>query len=344
MWYIHDDQSALGTDPYIVITDTSGPAVNDYDTAPNGGAPKFLKVGMVTATAGEIYVAGYLWWDNATQTGYGKWFQQYIATYDDADFAYDFRGGEETMILASRRASDWDYVVVDDVVGDTNLLEAATAVGTVQSGVSAGSSVVLQLDTGEAANFTADKYYFLFDFDGHSWCNYVKVESVDAGTDQITVDNINHDFPSGAVISSYAHRYYVYGTGNRNVTDWSCYGCSMPYYSEYGNEMEASGMLMGRTGFEYLSNILNRGDPEDEGYYYCMRPVLYEYHIPNYSSYNDGSSNRSYGVAKNIYVSADTGLSQMLDYRTISSVDWLCLVTAVGSHFAYLIRNTEATS
>jgi hypothetical protein len=354
-WYIHDDQSSLGTDPYIVISDASSPSVNSYNTGKSGGAPKFIRILLPTTTAGHVEINSYLWWDNTTQTGYGLWSGTFLETYDDADFVYDFRGGDECMIIQTRLGTDWDTFVLDDFVGDSNLLEAATAVGVMQSGVSAGSSVVLQLDTGEAANFTADNYYYIFDMDGHSWVEYCQVTNVSIGADQITVDAIGYDFPSGAVIGAFPHRYYM-ACNNLSLSgsfNYSNRQSKLPYCSsdESGYVFhDQSGLIYGRFTPTRALGYLLCMDPGDDGVYAVQRPGIAESYRENTNSYASTDQNRGYGVTKNVYLTSLGSMARGQDGRVISSENWLYFqkesdVFSGGSGaIAVLFRDTESTS
>ena len=349
-WYIHDDQSALGTNPYIVVTDTSSPSVNDYNTAPNGGAPKFLKIGYVTSEAGFIRIQAYLWWNNSTQTGYGLWAGYRLSTVDAGEFTYDFRGGGEQMIVQSRIGTSYDTFVMDDFVGDTNLLEASSVIGTLQSGVTAGNSVTLQLDTGEASNFTADKYYYLCCMNGHSWVDYVKCTAVNAGSDQITVDAVDQNFPSGAIIGAYPHRYYCASDGWQDTNDLCEELSRLPYCSYHGSSSYAfhdqSGSIVGCFKADYNSTALSAMNPDDEGRYGVQRPGIVEYTQNNYES--TAGQNRRYGVMKNVYMTAKSTMVSGQDGITINSKNYLYfrrfsnLVYAASNYSLFL--DTESTS
>lgn len=364
-WYIHDDQSTLGTNPYIVICDTAAPVVNDYNTGPSGGPPKFLKIGYVNTEAATIRIQCYMWWDNATQTGYGLWDGHFLRTYDAADFVYAFRGGAECMIIQTRRGTTWDIFVFDEWEGDTNLVEGTTAIGTLQSGVTAGSSVVLQLDTGEAANFTADKYYYLYDFDGHSWVAYRKVTAVDAVLDQITIDTADYNWPAGSVIGAYPHRWYTAGnqlennSGTTGIYDFNYYVSrysKLPYCSSAGTAYSfsnQSGPIYGACGADFMWKTIDSMNADDYGNRTVQRPLLYEFFRENDSitTTREASMNRAYGVAKNLYVGTTSGMAQMQDGRTINGKNYIYARTTSSffSESAYttaavLILDTEATS
>jgi hypothetical protein len=341
---------------FVVVCDTASPNVNDYNTGPGGNAPKFLKVGYLTTEAAYIRVSGYLWWDNINHEGQGLWAGYRVATYDAADFAYDVRGGAEQMIIQARLGTAWSHVMIDDFTGDTNFLEAANKVGVLQSGVTAGSSVVLPLASGQELNFTVNKYYYIYDFNRHTWVDYFKVTSVDTGAHTITGDAIGKNFPSGAVISPYTHRYYMYGSnGGDGYSTWSYELCTIglqviPYFSSIDKNYivhNQGGFICGAVSFSCMSTLINTAIPNDEGFYACQKASISEYARANDGSYYTykTSMNRPYGVAKNLYETYISSMAQMLDYRTINGSDWLYLkLSPADNNIIFLCLNTPATS
>lgn len=353
---------------FIVVCDTASPSVNDYNTGPNGNAPKFLKLSYITGEAGYVRMNAFLWWDSTLHRGEGGFSGHRVATYDDADFAYDFRGGEECFGLFARLGSSWTYCIIDEWTGISTLVEASTKVGILQSAATAGTSVVLQLDTGQAANFTEGKYYYILDFNTASYPysrnDYVQVTNVNLGSDQITVDQIYYSHTIGALIAAYPHRYFV--IGNNYPTSGSYTYCSQDYASGYiyryfaapYTSRYAIGYRPMRTqGYSYSQSfyitgwpfIYDTGDPDDEGYYYCMKPVIREQTNSEVSNSTTGQ-NRVYGTANNLLITAKGNMAEMLDYRTLSSIDYLFFgnltYSDAGSsqYIAWMIRNTEVTT
>jgi hypothetical protein len=347
---------------YIIVTDTLSPSVNDYNTSPSGGAPKFLKVGYFSELAGHVVVKAMAWWDVPTKFPRGFWAGYYITTYDAADFAYSFRGGAEQMLIMARTGTNWDYFMIDDFVGDTNFLEDDTHVGVVQSGLTAGSSVVIQLDTGEAANFTLNQYYYIYDFNGHTWVNYAKCTDVNLVADQITVNTLTLNFPTGSVIASYPIRQYVRanhpGASGDYNTNWNNDGGSysylrtIPFVSAadgYQFHNQISGPISGTFYPGVLTFNLDALNPDDHNIYACMYPIIREYHRHNSSNPAlTTGCNRAYGVCKNMLITRKNTLAQMLDYKTLDGVNWLFFCTpdpggeALGSSYAYMCRDTSS--
>lgn len=347
----------------MIFCNTVGAAANDIATGPDSGPPKFVRISMQTEEAAYINIQFLMWHDTTTFTSYGYWFGQRLSTYDDADFAYDVRGGDEGFLFSTRLGSTWYSVGMDTFVGDLNLVEGTDKVGVVQSGATAGSSVVLQLDTGEATNFTADKYYYLMDFDGLTRVEYVKVTSVDTGTDQITIETLQQNAAAGSIIGSYIHRWVGFGDGyklsvplpNINTSSSSALPYStIPYcsvsddaytfHNQYGGIYSSIGIDAARY---YLSTL----DPDDENNYAVMRPGVYEIGRNNDATINYNTDvNRAYGVMKNLYLIYITTLSSYLDGKTIGGSNYLfiqlenAMFRNGSASYSVLFLDTESTS
>lgn len=347
----------------MIFCNTVGAAANDIDTGPDSGPPKFIRIAMETAQAGYVNVHFLMWHDTTTHTSHGIWYGQRVATYDDADFAYDVRGGDECFLFSTRLGTTWYSVGMDAFVGDSNLLEGTDKVGVIQSGASAGSSVVLQLDTGEAANFTADNYYYILDFDGTTDAQYVKVESVDTGTDQITIETLYIDVAAGAIIGAYIHRWVGFGDGSIGAfwynfcTYYSgLYNRStIPYLSAKGstyvmaNQNYSSG-ITGCVGLDAAREYLERMAPDDKSNNAVMRPGIYEYNRHNSGTSMTTDMNRAYGILKNVYIIYHTTLASFLDGKTIGGNNYLytqdeiAMFTDAQNSFGVLFLDTESTS
>jgi len=340
---------------FIVVSDTNAAPVNSYNSGPGGNAPKYIRFGYYVSNAGYINIHGLLYWDTTLRMGRAYWTGREILTYDAADFVYSFRGGAEQMMIATRTGTTWHYMIIDDWIGDPNLVEAASKIGVLQSGISAGSNVTCQLAVGEALNFTANNYYFIFDFTtttvgvAPSQVDYVKIASVDIVNDRIVINTLTNNFNSGAIISPYAHRFYSKGVSrNVNVSngsgifydDVNSYGSNakIPYYSTFGGVVysgQSSGLLQASCNGDYLSSIISRMAPDDMGRYAAQRPVLTE----NITSGLSGGPNRSYGIMKNLYVSTPGTALAWSDYRVIGGRQWLY----VGNYgFEVFTLNTES--
>lgn len=346
----------------MIFCNTVGAAANDIDTGPDSGPPKFIRISMHTEEAGYVNVQFLMWHDTTTFTSYGYWFGQRLSTYDDADFAYDVRGGDEAFLFSTRLGSTWYSTGMDTFVGDANLVEGTDKVGVLQSGASAGSSVVLQLDIGEATNFTADKYYYLMDFDGTTRVEYVKVESVDTGTDQITVETLQENISAGAIIGSYIHRWVGFGDGQVSsglpnlcgILNFANSKSTIPYCSASDDGYtfhNQSGRICSGIGLDVARYYLSALDPDDEGNYAVMRPGVYEDERNNDINASIVTDmNRAYGVLKNTYLIYITTLASYLDGKAIGGSNYLFiqLENAMFGNglatYSVLFLDTESTS
>jgi hypothetical protein len=351
--------SSIGVEKYIVFCDTAAPTVNDISTGPASGAPKFVKAAMQNDEAGYVRIYYYLWWDTTAQTGYGLWCGYRINTSDDADFAYDFRGGAETMIIQSRIGTSWKCAGVSEFTGDAELLEGVDKFGILQSGITAGSSVVLQLDTGEAANFTVNNYYFIFDFDGHSWVNCVKVTAVDTGTDQVTIDAATYNFPTGAVIAAYAHRYVAFGNGSAssigNIVNYNQGVLSkIPYINAANNSYVFHNQNTSIRGSCYgavCNQFLDRVVPNRKGNWGTEDIYIVENRFENSEYQNETTGAReAYGVIKNVIATNVGTMAAGQDGRTDGGLEYLYTLTLNNvfswgsSSYASLFLNSTSTS
>lgn len=362
-WYVHDSthETVLdGTEYYVVYTDTVSPTVNDINTGPSGGPPKFIQVGMDTVRAGKVFVKFWCWWDNGTQTGRGQWAGFEIDTYDDADFEYNFRGGAECMILQSRLGTAWYTAMWDEWTGDANFVEGTDKWGIVQDAApGSGSSVVLTLDTGQGANFTQDKWYYLYDFNGQSKVNYVQVTNVSG--DQITVDHIDAGFTQYSVIGAYVHRWVSGGDARLNTANYNYQGrpSTIPYCSQkYSDESHHDYTIHNQSGYiygpspywSYENYYLSRMSPNDEGVYAVQRGGIVEGVYPANLNNNKAWTNRAYGTPKNSYVTLLGTMARNQDGRVIGGKNWLYFRTVSelslsgSSSYAVLFLDTTALS
>lgn len=120
-WYLHDDQRALGTNPYIVLCDKNLPA-------PNVEA-QYKQIQIPSATSGQINVRDFVFWDRVNHVGYGQYSFYPIRTLDASDFLYDFRGGDELFMLATRATTVWNFAGSDVFQGIDAFVEPRTVRG-----------------------------------------------------------------------------------------------------------------------------------------------------------------------------------------------------------------------
>jgi hypothetical protein len=348
--------SIVQIDKYIVVCDVAAPVVNAYASGPTGGPPKFIRISMVNSESGYIRIRYLLWWDTTTKTGYGYWAGYRVTTSDDADYMYDFRGGAETLIVLSVIGTAISPAGITEFTGDANLLEGTDKVGVLQSGVTAGSSVVLQLAAGQAINFTVNNYYFLYDFAGHSWVDCVKVTARDSGTDQITVDTITQNFPAGAVIAAYAHRVVAFGSGTSAALDniSSSYKSKLPYTNAtatYVFHLQYGG-IYGGASIVVATVYLDRMAPNRKQNWCVMNPGIAEVAGENAAgSWSDTYGAREgYGTLKNVIISNVGTMAPVLNGRTDGGKNYKYFVlssaifnSGVSTHAACFLDDTSTS-
>jgi hypothetical protein len=313
--------------PYIMISPSVPASVNEV--------VKIIKVGYYTSAAGYVTFQSFLSWDDTNKIARGMWMGLRVNTVDSGDFAYNFRGGDECIAIFSRITTSWTYALVDEWDGITAFVEDTNVTGTFQSLVSAGTDVVVQLDTGEASLFIVDHWYYMYDFNDRNLVNYVKVTARDTGLDTITLQQVWNEFTIGGVIAAYAHRFYSYGSTN----DVSSYGAQIPYCSDNPNEYVFYGQMgnnLMTVDHKLLGGFAYVAQPDDNDLYACMRPIITEKYCNYvYASRNYQYMNRQYGKLKNMFRSYGS-MAQMLDYRVINSLNYLKIDSSTSVNILFL--------
>lgn len=360
-WYIIDDQSDLGTNPYIVVSDTD-PAiltVNAYNISPSDQAPKIIKFGYETSQSSLIRVYNYMWWDSSEQKGYGQWTGYYLGTVDAGEFAYDFRGGSECLIITTRIGTAYYQYINDNFNGILSQLEDETHTAVIKSGITSGTNVVVPLNDWDENKFNPDNFYYIYDFNGNSWVDYVKVTNIDPIAHTITISRSTYDFPAGSVIGSYPHRYYACGSHIGWYIQYLCnYHSVIPYYSSrdaanyvFQNQASSTG-IWGHFLPVAFGSVLARLNPDENGLYAIMKPALQEGGRANDSNSNTAvtSMNRMYGTVKNIIMARNNSYMRGVATKTVQGKTYLFymlgneLFASGDSATAIYILDTESNS
>ena len=348
--------------PYIVVCDVETPVVNDLATGPGSLPPKFVKIGMQDNQAGYIQMQYYMWWNATTHIGYGVWAGWIVNTYDSANFEYRFRGGVEGLVVSTRLESTWYHSGVLEWEGDANLVEATSKYGVLSAGATAGLNAVITLHSGQAANFTVGKYYFIYDFNAKTSVNYVKVTAKSEINDTITVESLASSFAENSVIASYAHRFTAFGTtiySSQDAFSALTTGtgnplCTIPYVSSTSDTYvhhDQNGWIGSGAKWDYLSLTLAQMAPDDYGNRAVMRPLIGEFARPNdtsSSTYTTGM-NRSYGQVKNLYIAYSNSRVRGSDGLTVNTKNYVFLAShselnyGGSANYDLLFLDTEST-
>lgn len=189
-WTLHDDLS--GGSPYAYVLRSYGEASDEW--------PCYLYMRQDTDVI-EFYV--YADWNNTTHAGtycFGNAAYSHIDADDDGQF-YIWCSADKDSAMFVSYLTEYDFALV-------GLLEpiCEDAFGTLQSSATAGSNVVLSLGSGEAAGFIAGKSYQILDGDNRQW---VEVNSVNTGSNQITITTLSYSFASGAIIGNQPHHWFL---------------------------------------------------------------------------------------------------------------------------------------
>jgi len=194
-WTLHDDRTGASSYGYVLTSNgESGNEMTCY--------AYILKY----TTAQNIAFYVYTYWDNSTHVG------------NCALGYYPYMSQGATTPFYINCSATKDSVLIDTYVSSTHyttLLCLATplldTVGELQSGVSAGSNVVLTLGAGQADAFEVGKIYQIIDGVSRQLAT---VSAVNSGSDQITVSSLTYSYASGARIGNRPHKWTIYGTRN----------------------------------------------------------------------------------------------------------------------------------
>lgn len=356
MQYLYNNQyvdittSGTGTQyvtrhfPYIIVSDTQQPHINQTS--------KIMQFYYYIGEAGYVRARSWLGWNDASGNPLHMWAGYTISTLDSSDFAYDFRGGDECLIIHSRIGTSWECLGLDTWTGDANLLEGPDKSGWLVQWAQAGSGVVLTLNSSGAYNFTSGEYYYMYNLVNPSGgINYSKCTNVNAAADQITLEYMYYNYPSGSVIGSYPHRYCMFG--NRNGE--SQRRLTIPYVSSTTSgtcgHNQSYGIYNG-CGNSAEYGMLGIMSPNDKGQYAMEKLNIREYYRANDVAYPNFliGMNRAYGSCNNIYITLLGSMSRAQDGRVYGGDNFLYimreseLVNDGSSSYAALIPDTEYLS
>jgi len=302
----------ISVDPYIVVSDQQNPTT--YSGA------KFVEIGMVTGTAGQIYIKTWMNYDTTIHTGFGMFGAHSLGTVDAGAFVYDFRGGDECIVIQTRVGTAWSTYILDEWLTDLNLVEAATISGTLSAAANDGDSTIY-LNTGEGSNFTDDNFYFLYNLNRSEAIDYLQVTAT-AGDTLSLNETLTKRHSSGSLLSPYYQRFHVLGTNIlTGVNNYVRMGIPVRSVRQKEFGVHATDdFCYSRIGGHVLEQLIKDSAPNDEGKYIVMKPVVGEY---DSNSSPNAEGNRSYGQAKNLYYTAVGSMSQMLNGKTIVSKEWV---------------------
>lgn len=138
-WFMHDDQRALGTDPYIVISSHNA-------ASPNTPA-KYIQILLPTATSAQVRVYYFIYWNPTTHVGLGLYGAHNLRTDDSVDFIYDFRGGPECLFMQTyTTAATWEASFIDEFTLDPNLIDNCLATTAVANFSGTGTTQIRGID------------------------------------------------------------------------------------------------------------------------------------------------------------------------------------------------------
>ena len=210
-WTLHDDQWAGGG--YMVLKST-GETGTDL-------LPIYIYI-TKNNYANYINFRIYGYWDSSTHAGTnGCYYNNYsrVLSDDDAGFYLWVFATKDRVSIVTKVGTTYQIIFM-------GLIKPlwTTPLGTLQSGVSSGSSITLALGTGEAADFVSGRSYQIAGAAGEG-VDWVLIDSVNAGSDQITVNNLPRNYGAGSKIGALPHPYIMW----HYLQTQMGYGVTLPY-------------------------------------------------------------------------------------------------------------------
>jgi hypothetical protein len=362
--------------PYIVVSDKANPSGQDN--------AKILKVGY------ESTISGYITCQSFMSKGVGSnshpagvWSGYFTKTVDAGPFTYDFRGNSEFLLLQTRIPAEakWYRFLIDEWAPLVEFCEDDALVnGVVANDVAytAGADVILTLqNSSQVSALTKGQGYFVYfagaDTNGNEVvkCHYGVIDqkgTADGLLDtQIRLVKVGacsgtSTVMAGSRISPYWHRTYTtarYESSiDRQLQDFSYaysstqYKVEQPYYSysgaaSFGVMHQQSSYIRSESKLSAEIDLVNK-PAQDNGLYIVQKPAIHEVQTSNaiYST----NINRVWGECKNLFLTNQTGMTDMETGRTINAKDYVSIGAGIDlyegstSNIHVLIQHTESES
>jgi len=203
-WTLHDDQSAAGTPYYVWSSDGE-----------SGGEFTVYYRMQWSNTTDQVEVWQYLHWNNSTHSGTGRIGPSNgtnnnvsLSVDDDSSFTIWVYGDKDFVLFVSKISSTYNWTCI------VNLEPYYKTEGTLQSSVSSGSSVVVTLAAGEADDFFEGQLCKIIGSGSGEGIEDITVESVNAGSNQVTVDSLARGYSANSMLGTYPRRWDITGLQN----------------------------------------------------------------------------------------------------------------------------------
>lgn len=341
--------------PYIVASNNASPAVM------GGANDHIIKIGYYDSVASYVYMQHYLSPGvDSVSLPYFGYNGHWIKTVDAGPFTYDFRGGEEFLLLQSRVPADdqWYRAGCDIMTRIPQLCEDPSSVyGVVTMGSDTAytpgtvSQVITLASSGQASSFTKDNWYYIF-FVGLDTSSNRRANAIYGQIDAIgTADGLSTDAqirfnylsaPShardiifdGAIVTPYYH--FVYSIGEKtpsalsgsytvNMAEYNVVTGTIPYYSYQGTTdgavADGDYDFIESVAYAYCDYFLLKAT-QDDGRWPAQKPILTEVYNGTGGNTN---MNRGYAEAVNFAMIDDGGMDDMEYGVTISGEDWISI-------------------
>lgn len=114
-WYIIDDNSAAGINPYIVCANKPGQPTNSSRT-------KIVHF-YLSSTANIVVADFWMHWNITTHVGTRRVASFTLTTDENTEYGYNFRGNADSLFLMTNVGGTWRNVYIDPWDGDPLLVE-----------------------------------------------------------------------------------------------------------------------------------------------------------------------------------------------------------------------------
>ncbi|MDY6957834.1 MAG: hypothetical protein SVK08_01620 [Halobacteriota archaeon] len=166
--------------------------------------PAYIQIMWDTAVADPNYIYFRFWyyWDNSTQTGYGRNYLSQDALLKTASGSSYFTwlyGDQDKIFMRTLVGSDVSYLMMG-FADETRLTVETTLTG----GATSGSSVALSVS--DETGFRIGQTYQIYSLAGEGRDD-VTVEAIGSG--QITVATLPRDYSSGSIIGELPMKFFI---------------------------------------------------------------------------------------------------------------------------------------
>jgi hypothetical protein len=248
-WTLVDDQ--WSTSKYYILKNNGGEDGSELD----------MYFELNNATGNRVNFAMYTYWNAATHTGTFKHSatSYYLSTYDADPFTIWFSCNKDFGFIAFKLGITY-YIHYWG-----KYFRLWPTLGTLQSGVSAGTDVVLTLGSGQADDFYVDEEHLMLE-NSTNTLERVTIKSVNKSANTVTVDT-TQNWSVGAKIGNLPYPYIF----TSNMVTSTAYSIFLRY-NIYTNADQNN-----NTGGFTNTGYLTATDPDENTLYNASYPLFMYY-------------------------------------------------------------------